>query len=140
MLSFNHYAYGACIDWVYRHVAGIAPDLKAPGYRHVVFAPRPATGIDRASASVDTPYGEASIAWRLAGDTFTADIGLPFGTHATFRPPATAGSVVVVDGEERVGGPGDVRLEPGRHSISVTSCRVYGRSAVPLEGGVPVRA
>ena len=26
MLSFNHYAYGAVIDWVYRHVAGLAPD------------------------------------------------------------------------------------------------------------------
>ena len=25
MLSFNHYAYGAVIDWVYRHVAGLAP-------------------------------------------------------------------------------------------------------------------
>ena len=27
MLSFNHYAYGAVIDWVYRHVAGLAPDI-----------------------------------------------------------------------------------------------------------------
>ncbi|MGZ4612828.1 MAG: alpha-L-rhamnosidase-related protein [Kineosporiaceae bacterium] len=35
MLSFNHYAYGAVIDWVYRTVAGIAPDPAAPGYRHV---------------------------------------------------------------------------------------------------------
>ena len=31
MLSFNHYAYGAVVDWMYRHVAGIAP--AAPGYR-----------------------------------------------------------------------------------------------------------
>ena len=38
MLSFNHYAYGAVIDWVYRHVAGIAPDPTRPGYRHVIFA------------------------------------------------------------------------------------------------------
>ena len=31
MLSFNHYAYGAVIDWVYRHVAGLAPDPRAAG-------------------------------------------------------------------------------------------------------------
>ena len=31
MLSFNHYAYGAVIDWVYRNVAGLAPTLDAPG-------------------------------------------------------------------------------------------------------------
>ena len=28
MLSFNHYAYGAVIDWVYRIVAGLAPDRR----------------------------------------------------------------------------------------------------------------
>ena len=33
MLSFNHYAYGAVIDWVYRNVAGLSPTLDAPGYR-----------------------------------------------------------------------------------------------------------
>ena len=41
MLSFNHYAYGAVIDWVYRHVAGLAPDRARPGYAHVRFAPDP---------------------------------------------------------------------------------------------------
>ena len=38
---FNHYAYGAVIDWVYRHVAGLAPTPSAPGYRRVLVAPRP---------------------------------------------------------------------------------------------------
>ena len=49
MLSFNHYAYGAVVDWVYRTLAGLAPDPDAPGYRHVVLAPRPVAGIDRVS-------------------------------------------------------------------------------------------
>ena len=31
MLSFNHYAYGAVIDWVYRNVGGVAPDADAAG-------------------------------------------------------------------------------------------------------------
>ena len=55
MLSFNHYAYGAMIDWVYRTVAGLAPDLDDPGYRTVHVAPRPATGLDDAAASIETP-------------------------------------------------------------------------------------
>ena len=33
MLSFNHYAYGAVIDWMYRNLAGMAPDRGRPGYR-----------------------------------------------------------------------------------------------------------
>ena len=50
MLSFNHYAYGAVIDWVYRNVAGLAPDLDRPGYRHVILAPKPVAGLKRAKA------------------------------------------------------------------------------------------
>ena len=57
MLSFNHYAYGAVIDWVYRHVAGIAPDPARPGYRTVIFAPQPAVGHRLGTGSVDSPYG-----------------------------------------------------------------------------------
>ena len=65
MLSFNHYAYGAVIDWVYRNVGGIALDPANPGYREVILAPRPARGIDWARASVKSPFGRVSIEWRL---------------------------------------------------------------------------
>ena len=68
MLSFNHYAYGAVIDWVYRNLAGIAPDIDQPGYRRIVFAPRPVAGISWARGSIDTPYGRAAISWDLEGD------------------------------------------------------------------------
>src|SRR4029079_6285035 len=36
MLSFNHYAYGAVVDWIYRTVAGLTPDITSPGYRRVI--------------------------------------------------------------------------------------------------------
>ena len=93
MLSFNHYAYGAVIDWVYRHVAGLAPDRGRPGYAHVNFAPRPARGIDHAAASVDSAFGTVSIAWRLDADRLIADIELPTGHDrhlhgaGVLRPP-----------------------------------------------------
>lgn len=124
MLSFNHYAYGAVIDWVYRHVAGLAPDTRWPGYRRVVFAPKPAVGIDWARASVDTAFGTAAIAWRIgvAGD-LSVDVELPFGTSGLFVAPVTMDSSVLVDG---VAGAGEVRLGPGRHSLAVTKPRVAG--------------
>lgn len=34
MNSFNHYAYGAIGEWMYRVIAGIEIDERAPGYRH----------------------------------------------------------------------------------------------------------
>jgi alpha-L-rhamnosidase len=127
MLSFNHYAYGAVIDWVYRHVAGIAPDPTRPGYRGVVFAPKPAVGVDWARASVDGPYGPVAIDWRIdEAGALVADIELPFGSSGTFVVPDTAGSLVTVDG---VAGQATSRLGHGRHRVTVSSPRIAGSGA-----------
>jgi len=40
MNSYNHYAFGSVVAWVYRSVAGIDTDTAAPGYREVVIRPR----------------------------------------------------------------------------------------------------
>ena len=119
MLSFNHYAYGAVIDWVYRHLAGIAPDMGQPGYRRIVLAPRPVIGIGRARASIDTPYGRAAIAWDLQDDAgLVVEIDIPFGSSGVFIAPATAESTIYHNDREA----GDeVDLFPGHHTIRMTS-------------------
>ncbi|WP_238412653.1 alpha-L-rhamnosidase-related protein [Saccharothrix deserti] len=85
MLSFNHYAYGAVANWLYRSVAGLAP--AAPGYREVLIAPRPGGGLANASASVETEYGTASVAWSISGTTLTVEAELPPGTTGQFVAP-----------------------------------------------------
>ncbi|GAA3494228.1 hypothetical protein GCM10019016_013270 [Streptomyces prasinosporus] len=50
MNSFNHYAYGSVGEWMYAHIAGIAPGR--PGYREVVVRPRPGGGISEARATL----------------------------------------------------------------------------------------
>ena len=100
MISFNHYAYGAVIDWVYRNVAGIAPTTKNPGYRHITFAPRPGQGFTYASADINTPFGAAAISWELVGDSvLSAKITVPFGSRAVIDFPVTSNSVLRVNGK-----------------------------------------
>ena len=41
MNSFNHYAYGAVQEWMYRHMAGIQTADNAPGFAHPIIAPKP---------------------------------------------------------------------------------------------------
>jgi alpha-L-rhamnosidase len=118
MLSFNHYAYGAVIDWVYRHLAGIAPVRSAPGYQNVQFAPRPVAGIDWVRAAVDSAFGTVSIDWRLEGSDLVADLVLPPGTSGSFRGPATSGSVVAADGRPIAGT--EIVLGPGAHRVVVS--------------------
>ena len=117
MLSFNHYAYGAVVDWVYRNVAGLAPVADRPGYRHVQIAPRPSLGLTWAKASIESAYGPVSIEWHCeAGGDLIVGVQVPPGTDATFLPPVTARSEVSVDGAS---GDGQTLLGPGRHSIVV---------------------
>lgn len=119
MLSFNHYAYGAVIDWVYRTVAGLAPDAADPGYRTVRVAPRPASGLDHASASIRTPQGRLAIDWRVVDGVFEAILDVPFGSRAVLDLPVTEGSVVTVDGAT-----GREELAHGSHRLVVTEPRI----------------
>ncbi len=124
MLSFNHYAYGAVIDWVYRNVAGISPSLESPGYRHTIIAPRPAAAIRWSDAGLESAYGPLRVAWRLDDDgTLRMDVELPFGTFGTLEAPITEASVIRIDGNEA---DQHARLDHGRHSIEVTAPHVVG--------------
>ncbi|MDR2676140.1 MAG: family 78 glycoside hydrolase catalytic domain, partial [Opitutaceae bacterium] len=51
MNSFNHYAFGAVGEALYRHVAGI--DTAAPGFREIVIRPRPGGGLTHARAAYE---------------------------------------------------------------------------------------
>ena len=92
MLSFNHYAYGAMIDWVYRTVGGLAPDADEPGYRTVHVAPRPAEGLEAASASIQTRLGRLAIDWAVDDGVFEATLEVPFGARAVLDLPVTDAS------------------------------------------------
>jgi alpha-L-rhamnosidase len=126
MLSFNHYAYGAVVDWVYRYVGGLAPTLERPGYRRVVVAPRPSTAIPWARASVESRLGAASVDWRLVDGDLELDVAVPFGADAVLDLPLTEGSVVEVDGVPHAGAP----LGPGSHRVVATAVRVADPAAL----------
>jgi alpha-L-rhamnosidase len=99
MISFNHYAYGAVIDWVYRNVAGLAPAIDEPGYRKIVVAPKPAEGFTFAEASINTRLGVTSIHWAVQS---TGDLAIklvvPFGASANLQLPTTASSQITING------------------------------------------
>ena len=117
MISFNHYAYGAVIDWVYRNVAGIAPVKSKPGYKEIVFAPRPAVGFTFAKAEINTPYGVAAIDWSLDGDNhLSATVAVPFGSTAKLDLPVSATSTIYLNGENVKNG---ATITHGTYSVRV---------------------
>jgi len=61
MNSFNHYAYGAIGDWMYRVFAGIE-EMK-PGYKEILIQPHTTKNLSYAKASFESSYGTIASGW-----------------------------------------------------------------------------
>lgn len=96
MNSFNHYAYGAIGDWMYRVIAGIGPIDATPGYKRIRIAPQPGGNLTYASASLKTLYGLASSSWKLEGNIFKLDVTVPHNTTADVTLPGPNGRQLTV--------------------------------------------
>ena len=93
MKSYNHYAYGAVLEWMYATMAGIRPDPESPGWKHFILAPKPDRRLGRAGARFESPYGTIESAWRYDGDG-----SLKWRVRI---PPNTSATVVMPTGEKR---------------------------------------
>ena len=119
MNSFNHYAYGAVGDWMYRVMAGIEADEAAPGYKHVFIRPRPGGGITRVKASHQSMYGTVSSAWTLADGRFEMAVETPPNTWATVRLPGARLADVTENGRGLSGASGVRRQRQEDDSVVV---------------------
>jgi len=85
MNSFNHYAYGAVGDWLYRVCAGVRAE--APGYERVTLAPVPDRRLVRADCSVSTLRGTLESHWRYTAEGILYSFTVPEGITALIRLP-----------------------------------------------------
>jgi alpha-L-rhamnosidase len=92
MNSFNHYAYGAIGDWMYRVVAGL--EIGKPGYQHVVIKPVPSEKLTYAKATYRSGYGEIASGWERANGVLTMNVTIPPNTTATVYVPAKTAEAV----------------------------------------------
>ncbi len=91
MNSFNHYAYGAIGDWMYRIVAGIDTYDNKPGYKHSRIQPHPGGNLTHVEANLQTPYGLLSSHWRIEADSFFLEVIIPANTHCEVFVPTPVG-------------------------------------------------
>ncbi|MGE8427138.1 MAG: family 78 glycoside hydrolase catalytic domain [Sphingobacterium sp.] len=82
MNSYNHYAYGAIGDWMYRTITGINSVADAPGYKSIIIAPKPGGKLTHASAELETVYGTVKSAWVLENHLLKLDVTVPANTRA----------------------------------------------------------
>ncbi|MFE9650722.1 family 78 glycoside hydrolase catalytic domain [Streptomyces sp. NPDC006365] len=98
MNSFNHYAYGAIMEWMYAYMAGIARDPDSPGFKRFLLQPHidPTGRITWVSGSYESPYGEITSEWRVedGGGVLMYEAAVPANSEATLRLPATSADAV----------------------------------------------
>ncbi|MBZ0307076.1 MAG: alfa-L-rhamnosidase RamA, partial [Anaerolineae bacterium] len=82
MNSFNHYAYGSIVEWMYRDMCGLNPGEEA-GFCHARIAPKPDKALRWAKARYRSAAGFYESGWRIddAGD-LTIEITIPFNASA----------------------------------------------------------
>jgi alpha-L-rhamnosidase len=90
MNSFNHYAYGAVLAWIYKTAAGIAPDPENPGFRKITMAPVPDRRLGFVEAEYKSNAGLVKSAWRYEGDRWIWRFSVPEGATAAVKAPGDA--------------------------------------------------
>ena len=118
MNSYNHYAFGSVMAWVYRRVSGIDTDARGPGFHHLVIAPRADPRLTHARAEYMSTYGEVVTDWtRTDEGGLQLTVSLPANTTATVHLPQGARGKFTRDGASVKGG--SIEIGSGETSFTV---------------------
>ena len=118
MNSFNHWAFGAAGEWVWRELAGLNPDDDQPGYKHFLIRPRPCGDLAWVKSRYDSIHGPITTAWKLADGRFELRVEIPANTTATVYVPARDAASVTESGK------------PAAEAVGVKFVKMDGGSAV----------
>jgi len=88
MNSFNHYAFGSVVSWVYRYVAGIDTAADAPGFHRIVIHPRLDPKMPHAAGEYESVYGKIATDWTASAGSFKLKIQIPANTSADVYLPS----------------------------------------------------
>ncbi|WP_078615271.1 alpha-L-rhamnosidase [Streptomyces sp. NRRL S-475] len=121
MNSFNHYAYGAVGDWMFRNIGGLS--ALEPGYKRSRIAPVPGGDLTRGSGSLHTVHGLLSSRWTSRDGVFTLKVTVPVNTVAEVHVPAGTRRAVTEGGRpaDRAEGVRFLRMEDGAAVFQVGS-------------------
>jgi alpha-L-rhamnosidase len=126
MNSYNHYAFGSVIAWVYRYAAGIDTTPDSPGFKEIVIHPHLDARMTSARAEYESVYGRIVSDWKgTPTGPFSLRIEIPANTSARIFLPAIAGAHLTEDGNPLEAQPVDgsyvVEVGAGTYDFEVKS-------------------
>ncbi len=117
MNSYNHYAFGSVMAWVYRYAAGIDTMPDSPGFKEIVIHPRLDSRMTAARAEYESIYGKIVSDWKgTPVGPFSLRVTIPPNTSAKIVLPAIQGKHVTEDGKAI-----DAQAQDGLYTLKVGS-------------------
>jgi alpha-L-rhamnosidase len=99
MNSFNHYAFGAVGEWMYKHILGIQPDENHPGFTHFILKPLPGGTLTWARGGYHAITGKIEAEWKKEGHVLTYHISVPANTTAQVHLPGKGPETATMNGQ-----------------------------------------
>jgi alpha-L-rhamnosidase len=112
MNSYNHYAYGAVADWIYRYAAGVDTAPGDPGFHTLWLHPTFDARLGSLDYTYESPYGRVRSAWSVQGATAKWSVTVPANSSAELRLTEEQQRDYLLDGAP-LDASGKLRSSPG---------------------------
>jgi alpha-L-rhamnosidase len=100
MNSYNHYAFGSVVAWIYQCVAGIDTASSGTGFHEIIIHPRLDGRITQARGEYDSVYGKITTEWNGSpSGPFELKVSIPANTTAKVILPDIANATLTQDGK-----------------------------------------
>ncbi len=124
MNSYNHYAFGSVVAWIYRSVAGIDTSSDQPGFHQIIIRPHPDKQMTAARGGYQSVYGPIGTDWQGTPEgPFTLRVSIPPNTTAKVYLPGAPNTTITEDGKvvnaETEGGSRMVEIGSGSYEFAV---------------------
>ncbi len=128
MNSFNHYAYGAVAEWMYRYAAGVDTMSNDAGFHTIYLHPNFDGRMGHLDFTYQSTYGEIHSQWTVTGERVSWTVTVPANSTAVLATEHTNavdfrlnGQPLTQDARVKPGShPGDLLLSSGTYSFTAT--------------------
>ena len=127
MNSYNHYAYGAVAEWMYRYAAGVDTVASDPGFHTIYLHPNFDARLGHLNFSYDSPYGVITSNWKMNGNDIQWNVTIPPNSTAVLPLAAMKMYMMLLDGaplansRRVVSGENAYKLPAGTYSFKIST-------------------
>ncbi|WP_040539943.1 alpha-L-rhamnosidase [Pedobacter arcticus] len=117
-ISLNHIMFGEIGAWVYKALGGIKVDPQSPGFKNVLINPHFVEGLNKFSASHESPYGTIISSWEKSKKAISYNLTIPPNSTATVSFDAVKNQKIYLNGKSQKAN--EINLEAGVYKFKIT--------------------